>query len=458
MTVDLDSLQDNLLTIAELGVKKARAEGADEAETYVSYGDIISISVKRAIIEARQGAPCGIGIRVVANGKVGFAATSGMDKAKLEQIAKEAVAVARVRPLDPDFKHFADPVAAYSRDGIMDDRVIEFSAKEALREVDKLAKMTLEQDKRVKSLEGNIEIGRAAYALANSRGIAASTKGSYIGAGVYCIAVENGKQKTGSEFLVSRELADFGEIGPKAAARAIKMLDAKPLGRSIKTTTIWENVSIGYLLGNMLKTASNARNVQEGKSYFKGKIDEKVASDIVTVTDDGQLPEGLLTQKIDAEGIPMQTTKLIENGVLKTHLYDSYSALKEDKKSSGNAGRGEGSEPFLRTPTVSTTNLVVKPGRKKFDELTSEVEEGILITDFVMGVDHANTITGEFSVVVPSPFLIQKGEVVKPLEPLTVAGNFFHSLKAIQKIGCDSRLLDIGKIPSIVIQDLTVSG
>jgi len=457
MAVDLDSLQNKLAALTDLGVKKALAKGAEEAEAFVSHTDILSINIKRAVIEARQGAPSGFGVRVVADGKVGFAATSGTNNTQIGKVAEEAVSVARIRPLDPYFKHLPDPVTRSSRDGIIDDRVIEFSEKDALKEVSMLAKSTFERDKRIRSLWGSMEVLRGAFAIANSRGITASTKGSYIGAGIYCIAVKNGKQKTGSEFLVSRELEDFSEIGTKAADRAVKMLEAKTLGKSLKTTTLWENMSIGYLLWNMLKAASNARNVQEGKSYFKEKIGEKVASNIVNIVDDGQLPEGLSTQKIDAEGVPMQTTPLIENGVLKTHLYDSYSALRENKESSGNAKR-EAPEPFLKTPTVSTTNLIVKTGRKNLEELVAEVDKGVLITGGVMGVGHANTITGEFSVVAPNAFLIEKGGIVNPLEPITVAGNFFHALKKVQKVGCDTRLLEIGKIPSIIIGDLTVSG
>jgi PmbA protein len=457
MTIDLNSLQDNLVSLADLGVKKALARGAEEAEAFVSSSDVISVIIEKAMIRTRQGSPCGVGIRVVVDGKVGFAATSGLEEEQIAQIAEEAIAVARVRPLDPDFKQFPDPVKRASNDGIIDDHVVEFSEKDALNEVNKLARMAFEHDKRIRSLWGNVGVWKGAAAIANTRGIEASTKLAGINAGIYCIAVENGKQKTGSEFLVTRKLEDFSEVGTKAASRALKMLDAKPLGKSIKTTTVWENVSIGFLLGNMLKTASNARNVQEGKSYFRGKIGQKVASEIVSIVDDGQLPEGLSTQKVDAEGIPMRTTPLIEKGVLQTYLYDSYSAFRENKESSGNAKR-EGFEPFLKTPVVSTTNLVVKAGEKSLGELIAEVDEGVLITDMVMGIGHANTITGEFSVVAPNSFLIKNGEVVNPLEPITIAGNFFQALKDIQEVGSDTRLLPMGKIPSVVIEGLTVSG
>ncbi len=459
MAVDLNSLQNKLAALADLGVKKALAKGAEEAEAFASYTDITSINVKTAIVDARQSAPSGIGVRVVVDGKVGFSATSGIHEAQIGQVAEEAVAVARIRPLDPAFKHLPDPVKRSSKDGIIDDRILEFSEKEALNEANMLAKRTFEHDKRIKSLWGNVEVLRGTFTVSNSRGITSCAKGAYIGAGIYCVAMKNGKQKTGSEELPSRKLTDFSEVGTKAADRAVKMLEAKPLGKSLKTPTIWENKAIGYLFWNMLKTATNAQNVQEGKSYFKGKIGKKIASNIITVVDDGQLPEGLSTQKIDAEGVPMRTTMLIEKGVLKTYLYDSYAALKENRESTGNAKRQTTSnEPFLTTPTVSTTNLVVEPGRKTLERLVAEVDEGVLITDFVMGVGHANPITGEFSVVAPSAFLVERGEIVTPLEPLTVAGNFFHALKKVQAIGCDTRLLEIGKIPSIVIEDLTVSG
>lgn len=459
MAVDLNSLENKLAALTDLGVKKALTKGAEEAEAFASYTDITRIDIKTAIIDASQGAPSGIGIRVVVDGKVGFSATSGIDEAQIGQVAEEAVAVARIRPLDPAFKHLPDPVKRSSKDGIIDNRILEFSEKEALNEVSMLAKRTFEYDKRIKSLWGGVEVWRGTFAVSNSRGLNSCAKGAYIGAGIYCVAMKNGKQKTGSEDLTSRKLTDFSEVGTKAADRAVKMLEAKPLGKSLKTPTVWENKAIGYLFWNMLKTATNAQNVQEGKSYFKGRIGKKVASNIITVVDDGQLPEGLSTQKIDAEGVPMQKTMLIEKGVLKSFLYDSYAALRENKESTGNAKRPTTSnEPFLATPTVSTTNLVVEPGGKTLEGLVAEVDEGVLITDFVMGVGHANPITGEFSVVAPSAFLVEKGEIVHPLEPVTVAGNFFHALKKVQAIGCDTRLLEIGKIPSIVIGDLTVSG
>ncbi len=457
MAADLDRIADELSSLADLGIKKAKAKGADECEVYISNIDTLSIIMKTGAVVARQGVSLGVGIRVVLDKKVGFAATSGMDEAKIDRIAQEAIEVARIRPLDPKFSHLADPIQIPSRNGIVDNKVLEFSETEALKEIDALSKGAFEHDKRIKALYGAVGVQKGVFAVANSRGVEGCSKGASIGGGVYLTAIEQGKQKTGSEFFDSRKLVDFREVGSKGAQRAIRMLESKPLRKSFRTNVVWENVAVSPLLQRMLNEASNALNVQEGKSFFKGKLGEKVASDIFTAVDDGQLPEGLSTFKTDSEGIPLQTNTIIEKGLLKGYIYDSYSAIRENKRSTGNAKR-EWPEPFLSTPKIVTSNLVVKPGTSDLDELVSEVQEGVLVTDFVMGAGTSNMTTGEFSVVASSAFLITNGEVKHPLEPITIAGNFFQSLKSITNVGSDSKITSLGKIPSLIIEDLSVSG
>jgi len=457
MTDELNRIAGELSSLAELGINKAKARGAEESEVFVSNINTLSINIKTGIVVTRQGTSLGVGIRVVLGKKVGFAAASGINEAEIERTAQEAVDVAKIRPLDSKFNHLADPVKIASKDGIMDDKILGLSEADALKEVSILSKTAFEHDKRISALFGTVIVQKGVFAVANSRGVAGCSKGAGIGGGVYLTAIEQGKQKTGSESVESREMVSFNDVGSNAAQRATKMLESRPLKKSLRTTVVWENVAIAPLLQGMLNEASNARNVQEGKSFFKGKLGEKVASDIFIASDDGQLPEGLLTFKVDTEGIPLQTTTLIEKGVLKGYIYDSYSAIQEHKKPTGAASRNW-PEPFLSTPTIQISNLVLKPGARDLDGLTREVDEGILVTDFVMGSSHANMTTGEFSVVAPSAFLIEKGEIKNPLEPVTIAGNFFNSLKNITHIGSDSRITSAGKIPSIVMDDLSVSG
>ena len=457
MKDDLDRIADELSSLAELGVKKAKAKGAEEAEAFISNVNTLSISMKTGAVVARQGSSLGVGVRVALGKKVGFAAISGIDEAKIVRTAQEAIEVAKIRPLDPKFNHLADPVKIPSKDGIIDNEVLELSETEVLKEISNLSKTAFEYDKRIKALFGGVAVQKGVFAVVNSRGVAGCSKGAIMGCGVYLTAIEQGKQKTGVESIDTRKVVDFSDIGSKAAQRAIKMLKSKPLRKSFRTTVVWENMAIAPLLQGMLNKASNARNVHEGKSFFKDKLGQKVASPIFTALDDGQLPEGLQTFKVDTEGIPLQTTTIIQKGVLKGFIYDSYSAIQEHKKSTGAAGR-DWPEPFLSTPTIQTSNVVLKPGAKGLDGLVGEVDEGVLVTDFVMGSGHANMITGEFSVVAPNAFLIKNGEVKNPLEPITIAGNFFNSLKDVTNIGSDSMITGSGKIPSLVMEELSISG
>ncbi len=457
MVVNLDKLSEELSSMADFGLRKAQSDGAEESEIFISNIDTLDVQIETGILKARQGAAIGVGVRVVVDGKVGFAAASGTGDSNVKSAVEEAVTVAKIRPPDPKFIQFPDPVSARSQDGLIDNALLGFSHVEALKEIGVLVEATFGYDKRIKSMVGGVGIQKGVFAVANSRGISSCSQGALIGGGVYCIAFEGKKQKTGVESLDSRRLLDFSEVGAKAAKRAVKMLDAKPFDKSLKTTTVWENVAIESLLKLMVSSAVSGRNVQEGKSYFKGKKNERVASDVVTIIDDGQLPEGLMTFKTDMEGVPSQSTTLIERGILKNYIYDSYSAFQEERQSTGNANR-QWPEPFLHVPTVSTTNLVFKTGTKNLDELVERVDEGILITGFVMGVGHSNQITGEFSVVAPNAFFVKNGEIKHPLEPVTVAGNFFSSLKKMTDIGSDPKVTSVGKIPSLTIEDLTVSG
>jgi PmbA protein len=457
MTEDLDQTADELSSLVELGIKKAKAKGAEECEVFASNVTKMSINVRTDTVVTRQGTSIGLGIRVVLGKKVGFAASTGLDEAKIEQTAKEAVEVAKLRPSDPKFNHLADPVKMHSKDGIIDGKILGLSEADALKEVNNLSKAAFEYNRRIKALFGTFVVQKGAFAVANSRGIRGCSKRATVGGDVCLTAVEQGKQKIGSESFDTRKLVDFSDVGSKGAQRAIKMLQSKPLNKSFRTTVVWESVTIAPLLHGMLNEASSARNVQEGKSFFKDQLGEKIASDIFTVIDDGQLPEGLRTFKVDTEGIPLQRITLIEKGVLKGYIYDNYSALQEGKESTGAAGR-YWPEPFLSLPVIGTSNLVPKPGTRDLEDLIKEVDEGILVTDSVMGAGLANVTTGEFSVVAPSAFLIEKGEVQNPLEPVIIAGNFFNSLKNIAGIGSDDKVTSAGKIPSLTMDDLSVSG
>ena len=186
---------------------------------------------------------------------------------------------------------------------------------------------------------------------------------------------------------------------------------------------------------------------------ISGKLDKKVAWENLTIIDDSWMEDGLNTTRYDAEGIPTTVKPVIEKGVLKSYLYDSYTAHFEEKASTGNAARK--GEAYLQTPTISPVNYLVEPGSKPLEELVTEVDEGLLVRYSLLGVGHSNYISGDFSVVATNPFYIRDGAIAYPLDPVTIAGNAYDALMGILRIGSDLRLSATGKTPSVLVSDLT---
>ena len=163
-------------------------------------------------------------------------------------------------------------------------------------------------------------------------------------------------------------------VGVEAARQAVSSLGAKKMG-SGAFPVIFTQAAFRSLLYYTVINAVKADYVQRERSAFKDKIGEQVASELVTVTDDGLLEGGLLTGKFDGEGVPCQKTLVIEKGVLKNFLYDNYTANKAGTVSTGNASRS-GLASYASTPVLEASNFVFKEGNKTPEELVGEVKDG----------------------------------------------------------------------------------
>ncbi|MFW9930071.1 MAG: metallopeptidase TldD-related protein, partial [Candidatus Thorarchaeota archaeon] len=196
----------------------------------------------------------------------------------------------------------------------------------------------------------------------------------------------------------------------------------------------------------------------EGKSYFADKLGDEIATKSLNVLDDGTLPEGLNTTAIDGEGTPSQKTTVVDKGILKNFLNDSYYANIMDSKSTGNSKKS-GNPDYEHPPQIGISTITIQPGTKSFEDTVANFENAILVRNFMMGMGHTNPITGNFSIVCPTVYLIEKGEIKNALEPVNVAGNLYHSLKSISNFCSDTFLTPFGvKTPSIVLEGLTVTG
>jgi PmbA protein len=201
-----------------------------------------------------------------------------------------------------------------------------------------------------------------------------------------------------------------------------------------------------------LAQAVNGQSIYRGGSFLAGKLGERVASDLVTVVDDGRLAAGLGSRPFDAEGLATRRTAVLERGMLRSYLLDAYSARKLGLEPTGNASRSPGEAP---APAPTNFLLTPPPDAPAPEAIIRETRRGLYVTDMIgFGV---NLVTGDYSRGA-SGFWIENGELAYPVEEITVAGNLGRILTDIDAVGRDLALRSSVAAPTIRVARMTVAG
>lgn len=456
MVLDFEDWKTDLLARIDSGLKRGRSIGADALEIYISNFRTLRITMQSGMINATQGGSIGIGCRCLMGNKIGFAAASGVSDASMDFALESALGIAKVVTPDERWVSF-DSTPEVANEGPNDAGVAEMSADEAVSHASGIMNEAKAVDPRVVSVDGNVDVNYGAYAVGNTEGVVKASASTAVVGVAYVTAVHEGKAKTGLDFIMDRSIPQFEGIGASGAKKAVALLDAKPLNKTGAMHAVFNNLAAGQLIGTGLANSVNGRSVVEGRSAFADKIGEQVGASFLNVYDDGQIPEDPNMDAIDAEGHPRRTTALIEKGILKTYLFDNYYSRIFETENTGNANRG-GNQSFEAMPAVSGTTTCVSPGSKDLDGLLEEVGEGILVTGLLMGMGHSNLVSGDFSIVAPSCYRIEKGEIGAAVEPVTVAGNLYKAFNQISGLSNEQELTFVGKVPSIWFEGFTVSG
>ena len=448
--------KDLMVSLAENAVNQALKKGASEAESYVYEGQATNIGIELGqISKTNRIIDRGLGIRVVADKAVGFAYTNVIDDPNaVESVIVRALNAAKASKRDPDWKGLPERKPYASLEKTFDDKVEKLESEELVNVASTMLTAAGQVDKRVFPIEGGIGGAYISNAVANSKGIAGFDKGTIVECSIATLAKEgNSVTPVCFEFNASRSYeVDPVWVGKEAAKLAVSALKTKSV-ETKSTTLILTQFALQDLFAYTLINAVKADNVQRNQSPFKGKVGEKVASENLTIYDDGLCPGGLRTWAFDGEGAPHQKTLVIEKGVLRSFLYDSYSAKKEGKESTGNAGRAG----YLSTPSIDTTNFHILPGNKTGDEILSEVDDGLIIY-YLQGAHSSNPVSGEFSVVATPAWKIKKGEITHCSRGVMLAGNIFEVLKNVSLVGNNER--QVGQLisPWIQVENVRVIG
>jgi PmbA protein len=258
--------------------------------------------------------------------------------------------------------------------------------------------------------------------------------------------------ESGSGLSFVKSYADLKAeiVGREAAEQACSLLDARSI-ISQKIPLVFDQFTGADLL-EVLANLLSAEAVQKGRSLFAGKLGQAIAAAGVTIVDDGRMANGLATAPFDDEGTPTRETVLIDSGELSGLLYNAYTAKKNNTQSNGHASRGS----FKAPPGISPTNLYFKPGQITPEKMISSLNKGIYITR-LMGLHTANPISGDFSLGAAG-IMIENGEKTFPVRGITIAGNLVDLLRSIEVVGSDLRFITNIGSPTLLINDLTVSG
>ncbi|MBC7129827.1 TldD/PmbA family protein [Candidatus Bathyarchaeota archaeon] len=448
--------EEETLNIAEIAVNHAIKNGADEAEAFIYKGLTSTVNIERGqISKGFQIKDQGIGIRVILNKAIGFAYTNTLyKKAIIKKTAEKALKVAKASKPDEDWQSLPDKKPFSTIGSLFDDKVALLSFDELVNMATEMLKAVEETDKRVFPAEGGIGASCLFKAVANSNGVSCFDRGTVIECSLATIASEKGEvSPVCFEFNIERRMKiDPRWVGSEAARLAASSLKAKKAEtKSMKV--IFAHAALQQLLHYTLINAIKADYVQRSQSALQDKMGEKVASEKITIYDNGLLEDGLRTWKFDGEGAPQQKTLIIERGVLRGFIYDNYTARKEGKESTGNAFRAG----YLSTPTVEPTNFHILPGKKTPEELIGEVDDGLLVYS-LQGAHSSNPASGEFSVVATPAWRIRDGRIVHAVKGAMLAGNIFEVMKSISDIANNERKIGALVTPWILAENVKVIG
>jgi PmbA protein len=432
----------DLKDIATDVVSRAMKGGATAAECVVREGDEFSTVVRLGQVETlKESGSRAIGVRVFFGQRAASTYSSDFSAAGIERMLKSALELAKICSEDPNagipeagkLGSLSGNLHLYHED------VYSLPGPERIEYARRAEKAALDADPRIKNSEGgSFDAATGRKVLANSHGFVGEYRRSYCSVAVVPISVARSLAKLDSAEQVGRE----------AARRTLRRLGARKV-KTAHVPVVLDPMVASSMLEHIFEGV-NGDSVYRGASFLAGKLGQTIAGANVTVIDDGTMPGGFGTTPFDGEGIPTRRTVVIENGILKSYLLNTYTAKKLGLETTANASRG-----LAGTPGIGPGNYFLEPGTKTPSQIIAEIKDGLYVTEFL---GHgANLVTGDYSRGASGMWIVN-GELAYPVEEITVAGNLKEMFCNISEIGSDLEFRGSVASPTIRIDGLTVGG
>ena len=453
-SLDLESLVTDVVALA----MKA---GASDAEAVAREGDEFSVNVRMGEVETlKESGSRALGLRVFLGKKTGSASTSDLTTEGIRLLVEGGLALAKVTEEDP-FNGLPDAGEFGSASGDLHlyfEDVYSLSGPQRIDWARRAEAAALGADPRITNSDGgSFDATTGRKALANSRGFAGSYRTSYAGVSAAPLAKDtDGKMQRDGWWSSARCFAHLEApeaVGAEAARRALRRLGARRVPTQ-RVPIVFAPEVARSLIGSIFEAASGDA-IWRGASFLAGKLGEDIATPGVTIVDDNTmlLPTGVGgfgSSPFDDEGLPSRRTLVVENGVLRNYLLNTYTARKLGMKSTHNAARG-----LAGTPGTGCGNLYLEPGELAPEEIIGDVKAGLYVTG-LMGFG-TNLVTGDYSRGATGLW-IENGALTHAVEEVTIAGNLAEMLRNVTAIGNDLKFRGSVASPTLRIDGMTIAG
>ena len=446
---------NHLPELAEDCIRQALAAGADDAECTISEGEEFSANIRMREVESlKESGSRAAGLRILIGKNTGSAYTSELSPDGIRQMVAAAIELAKITTADPhaglpdkaELGAIPGDLQLYSEDIAQ----LETPHKiELARETEAAA---LDADPRISNSEGgsfDTHLGRNIFA--NSRGFLGEYRTSYCSLAAVPIAREGELMERDYWVSMARRFSALelpADIGRIAASRALRRLGGKKV-ETQRVPVVFEPRTAASLLGNIFE-AVHGESVYRQASFLAGKLGEKVASENLTVIDDATNPGLFGTSPFDDEGVPSRRTIILEKGVLRNYLLNTYTARKLGMKTTGSASRG-----ITGNAGIGHGNLFIEKGARTPESVIASVANGFYVTELIgSGV---NVVTGDYSRGAAGIW-IRNGELAYPVSEVTIAGNLKDMLMNVELIASDLEFRGSTAAPTLLIREMTVGG
>jgi PmbA protein len=444
----------DLRDLAEDLLRKASAAGADAADVLIVEGTDFSVTVRRGEVEKLTDAGSkALGIRVFVGRRTATAYTSDFSLPALQGLVSDTVAMARVTGEDPAAGLPDEALPAANVDlGIHDPSPAALPTEERIERARRAEATALQASPEIVNSDGgHYSSGEDSVVLGNTSGFLGSYRTSAVSLSVVPVGERNGQMERDYWYTSGRGLDDLlapEEVGRIAAERTLRRLGARKVATA-EAPVVFDPETAADLLGHVFSAISGYA-VFRNATFLKGRVGDAVASEQVTLVDDGRRPRGLGSRPFDGEGSPTRRNVPIEKGVLRYYLCDAYSARKIGAKPTGSARRG-----VAGGPSVGAGNLYLEAGSVSPEEIIAGVDRGLYVTDLIgFGVD---LVSGDYSQGAAGHW-IEGGRLVHPVHEVTIAGNLKDMLKDVDAVGSDLEFRGSVSAPTIRIRKMTISG